>query len=184
MEYTIFVDGISKAFAATGVRVGWVAGPPDIMPRIAHLIGHVGAWAPRAEQIATARLLNAPELITAYHSIMKSGVEQRLNVLYKGISELRADGFPVRAIEPMGAIYLSVCFALNGKRTPAGHVLHTNEDVRQFLLHEAQVAVVPFHAFGSKEEDGWFRLSVGAVSVDDIQEMLPRLRTALAALKG
>ena len=52
--YTIFVDGISKAFAATGVRVGWVVGPPDVIDSMNDILGHVGAWAPRAEQVATA----------------------------------------------------------------------------------------------------------------------------------
>ncbi|HEU0299088.1 MAG TPA: aminotransferase class I/II-fold pyridoxal phosphate-dependent enzyme, partial [Longimicrobium sp.] len=52
-DYTVFVDGISKAFAATGVRVGWTVGPPDVTARMASLLGHVGAWAPRAEQVAT-----------------------------------------------------------------------------------------------------------------------------------
>src|SRR5438046_1766813 len=44
--YTIFVDGISKAFAATGVRVGWAIGPPDVIARMASILGHAGAWAP------------------------------------------------------------------------------------------------------------------------------------------
>jgi len=183
-EYTIYVDGISKAFAATGVRVGWVVGPPDIVSKLANLLGHVGAWAPRAEQISTAKMLNATEEIRSYHSRMKAGVGDRLTTLYKGIAALRAEGLPVDAIEPMGAIYLSARFALNGKRTVSGKILSTNEEIRQYLLHEAQVAVVPFQAFGSTEEDGWFRLSVGAVSKNEIQEMLPRLRTTLAGLKG
>ena len=54
--YTVFVDGISKAFAATGVRVGWGVGPPSIISRMKDIIGHTGAWAPRAEQVATATL--------------------------------------------------------------------------------------------------------------------------------
>lgn len=59
--YVIFVDGISKAFAATGVRVGWSAGPQDIISRMSAIITHVGAWAPRAEQLATAELLQKPD---------------------------------------------------------------------------------------------------------------------------
>jgi aspartate aminotransferase len=56
-DYTVYVDGISKAFAATGVRVGWVAGPAPVMRAMTDVLGHVGAWAPRAEQAATARFL-------------------------------------------------------------------------------------------------------------------------------
>nr|HRC85904.1 aminotransferase class I/II-fold pyridoxal phosphate-dependent enzyme [Thermoanaerobaculia bacterium] len=52
--YTVFVDGISKAFAATGLRVGWSVGPPYLIQRMRDLLGHVGAWAPKPEQLATA----------------------------------------------------------------------------------------------------------------------------------
>jgi len=182
--YTIFVDGISKSFAATGVRVGWVVGPPDIVKKMASIIAHVGAWAPRAEQVATAKLLNATDEIARYHKEMKAGVQARLDALYVGISALRKGGFPVDAITPMGAIYLSTRFALEGKRTTNGTPLRTNEDIRKYLLHEAGLAVVPFQAFGTTEDDGWFRLSVGSVSLDEINSMLPKLRGALGALSN
>ena len=182
LPYTIFVDGISKPFAATGVRVGWVVGPQDVVEKMASIIGHIGAWAPRAEQVATARLLSATNEINAYHKEMKKGVQSRLDALYAGIVSLHKEGFPVDAIVPMGAIYLSAQFALNGKRSPSGSVLRTNEDIRRYLLHEAQLAVVPFQAFCTTDETGWFRLSVGAVSLNEIQEMLPRLKRALQGL--
>ena len=63
-------------------------------------------------------------------------------------------------------------------------MLHTNEDIRAYLLHEAGLAIVPFQAFGTFEEDGWFRLSVGAVSLLDIENMIPRLKTALMQLSS
>src|SRR5688500_15372660 len=181
-QYTIYVDGISKAFAATGVRVGWVAGPPDVIGPMGNLIGHVGAWAPRAEQIATARLLANDEAIRAYRTEFTRGVRARLDALHSGVMALRTAGFPVDAIEPMGAIYLSARFNLAGMRTPDGEVLRTNEDIRRYLLSGAGLAVVPFQAFGSREEDGWFRLSVGAVSGAEIEEMLPRLTASLERL--
>jgi aspartate aminotransferase len=56
-EHTVYVDGISKAFAATGVRVGWVAGPERVTRAMSDVLGHVGAWAPRAEQAAVAHFL-------------------------------------------------------------------------------------------------------------------------------
>ena len=180
--YTIYVDGISKAFAATGVRVGWVAGPPDVVPPMASLLGHVGAWAPRAEQIATARLLSDDDAIRAYRDEFTRGVRARLDALHSGVMALRTAGHPVDAIEPMGAIYLSARFALMGMRTPDGTPLRTNEDIRRYLLSEAGLALVPFQAFGSKQEDGWFRMSVGAVSMAEIDDMLPRLTSALGRL--
>ena len=176
---TIFVDGISKAFAATGVRVGWIVAPPDIAASMSNILGHVGAWAPRAEQVATAALLLDDDAIDSYHAHMISEVEARLNLLFDGIQELHNNGHPINAIPPMGAIYLTVQFDLIGRRTPNGKVLQTNEDIRKYLLAEARLAVVAFQAFGSEENTGWFRLSAGAVSIDEIGEMLPRLRKAL-----
>ena len=69
-----------------------------------------------------------------------------------------------------------------GRRTSAGRELSTNEDVRQYLLDRAGLAVVPFQAFGAASEDGWFRLSVGAVSKSEIAAAMPRLRSALSAV--
>src|SRR5687768_1863948 len=84
-EYTLFVDGISKAFAATGVRVGWTVAPQDVTKRMGSVLGHVGAWAPRAEQIATARVLQAADAIAEYHQSMKEQVQVRLQALYDGL---------------------------------------------------------------------------------------------------
>ncbi|HEV2146306.1 MAG TPA: aminotransferase class I/II-fold pyridoxal phosphate-dependent enzyme [Longimicrobiaceae bacterium] len=181
--YTVFVDGISKAFAATGVRVGWTVAPPDVTARMASILGHVGAWAPRAEQVATARLLREDAAIDGYHATLTEGVRARLDALYAGLLRLREAGFPVDAIVPMGAIYLSARFALHGHAGPDGAALRTNDDVRRWLLEGAGLAVVPFQAFGMKEDSGWFRLSVGATSVPEIEAMFVRLRRALEALR-
>jgi aspartate aminotransferase len=65
-----------------------------------------------------------------------------------------------------------------------GEVLETDEDVRRYLLHEAGLAVVPFGAFGASGDHGWFRTSIGVVSVADIEALMPRLRKAVGALAG
>ena len=182
-QYTVFVDGISKDFAATGVRVGWTVAPPDITNRMAGFLGHVGAWAPRAEQVATAKLLAATDEVDAYEEELKRGVRVRLDALYAGLMGMKEAGLPVDAITPMGAIYLSARFDLFGKRTPQGDEIRTNEQIRHYLLEAAGLAIVPFQAFGMKEENGWFRLSVGAVSPAEIEEVLPRVRKALEDVK-
>jgi aspartate aminotransferase len=181
-EYTVLVDGISKSFAATGVRVGWIVAPADLVKRMGSILGHVGAWAPRAEQIATAALLADTAAIEAYHQAMLREVYARLEALHAGLTALREQGYPVEVVRPMGAIYLSVRFPLHGAVTPAGTALRTNDDIRQYLLEAAGVAIVPFQAFGLAEETGWFRLSVGAVSKEEIPATLERLEAALAAL--
>jgi aspartate aminotransferase len=183
-RYTVTIDGISKAFAATGVRVGWTTGPADVTNRMAAIVGHVGAWAPRAEQVATAKLLNAQSEIDAYHATMKTGVQERLDALFSGVRRLQDAGHPIEAIPPMGAIYLSVRFALHGRRTASGAPLASDEDIRRYLLEQAGIAIVPFSAFGMEGDEGWFRLSVGAVSVAEIEAAFVRLEAALGRLVG
>lgn len=182
--YTLLLDALSKAFCATGLRVGWGVMPPAIRRRMADILGHVGAWAPKPEQVASAALLDAPETVRAYQSTMKANVKARLDALYAGFSSMKRDGYPVDAIEPQGAIYLSARFELFGK-TIGGRSPSTNDEIRKILLESAGLAIVPFQAFGLKEENGWFRLSVGAVSMGDIEAMFPRLRTLLdPAVRG
>jgi len=181
-RYTVFVDGISKAFAATGVRVGWVIGPTDVMGPMNNFLGHVGTWAPRAEQVATAKVLGMPDALATFRASITAGVQRRLDALYDGISALKAAGHPVDAVVPMGAIYLSARFNLLGKRTAEGALLKSSDDVRKWLLQNAGMGVVPFEAFGADSSPGWFRLSVGAASLEDIGACLPRLAAGLAGL--
>ncbi|HEV7765995.1 MAG TPA: aminotransferase class I/II-fold pyridoxal phosphate-dependent enzyme [Thermoanaerobaculia bacterium] len=170
--YTIFVDGISKALAATGLRVGWTVGPPAVIARMRDLSGHIGAWAPKAEQLAVAAFLREKDQMASFHEQMVRELRLRLDALYDGFMAMRREGLPVDAIAPQGAIYLSVQFDLVDK-------FGTNEAIRKFLLEKAGFAIVPFQAFGLKREDGWFRLSAGAVSVQDCVDGLARVREAL-----
>jgi aspartate aminotransferase len=180
--FTIYVDGISKAFAATGVRVGWAVGPPDVVDRMSSHLGHVGAWAPRAEQVATTAWLRSPDAIESYRHELVTGLEARLEALHEGFQSLARAGFPVEAIAPTGAIYLSARFDLIGRALRGGGTLATNEDIRRELLQRAGLAMVPFQAFGLDEESGWFRLSVGAVSLEQIRVLFPRLKSVLGEM--
>jgi aspartate aminotransferase len=172
--YVILVDGISKAFAATGVRVGWGVGPRAVIGAMRDLLGHVGAWAPRAEQVATAEFLRDGAAVQSYSAWLHDGLQARLEKLHRGFAAMAAAGLPVRSIAPQGAIYLSVQFDLVGRKGIAG-----NDAIRKLLLEEAGFAVVPFQAFGLKDETGWCRLSVGAVSEKEIELALPRVEALL-----
>ena len=168
--YTIILDAASKSFAATGLRVGWAVMPPAARQRMADILGHVGAWAPRPEQVAMAALLDDEVAVTSYLAEMRPRVQQRLDRLAVGFAAMQKDGYPVEVIAPQGAIYLSVRFAIPGQ---------TNDATRKLLLDRAGFAVVPFQAFGLREDSGWFRISVGAVSLAEIDAALPRVRAAL-----
>jgi len=182
-EVTLYIDAISKAFAATGLRVGWAVGPADVIERMSAVLGHVGGWAPRAEQLATARFLDDSAAAQAFLEPFRTAVNARLARLHAGFEALRAQGHAVESLPPQGAIYLSVRLAPFGKTTPEGVRLASGEDVRRYLLASAGLGIVPFRAFGVDADEGWFRLSVGAVSLEEIEAALPRLTRALEALR-
>lgn len=180
--FVILADAISKAFAATGLRVGWAVAPTDVIKPMNDIVGHTGAWAPRAEQVATARFLAEHESVDRYMEHMRREAAARLEAVYRGLNDMCRDGLPVEAIRPQGAIYVSARFGLHGASLGDGQQLATDEDIRRYLLHAAGVAVVPFGAFGTAGSHGWFRLSIGVVSVAQIEAMMPRLRAAVEAV--
>src|SRR5260370_12438366 len=98
--YAVLVDGISKAFAAPGVRVGWGVGPKAVLAAMRDILGHVGAWAPRAEQVATAELLRDGPSMDAYLRQHKGGLQARLDKLHQGFTRMAPAGPPVRDIPP------------------------------------------------------------------------------------
>ncbi|HTI62134.1 MAG TPA: aminotransferase class I/II-fold pyridoxal phosphate-dependent enzyme [Gemmatimonadaceae bacterium] len=181
--YLVIVDAISKAFASTGLRVGWAIAAPDVIRPMNDIIGHVGAWAPRAEQVATARFLGETAAVDAYLEVMHRDATRRLDAVYDGLTGLRDDGLPVDCVRPQGAIYVSARFPLHGMQTRDGRTLRSDDEIREFLLHEAGLAAVPFSAFGAVGDRGWFRLSIGAVSVETIETVIPVLRRALSELR-
>ena len=95
-----------------------------------------------------------------------------MSVLRNRLSTLAE--FGVDFVKPEGGIYLTVRFNLFDVLD-----VTTNEEIRQWLLESAGVAIVPFQAFGLEDETGWFRISIGAVSVADIESAMNRLESAL-----
>lgn len=180
-DYTIFVDGISKVFAATGVRVGWSLGPAFIIAKMKAILSHLGAWSPMAEQKATADYLQKTGEIKQYLKHFKAEIEERLVKIYEGFIKMKTDGFQVDLIYPQAAIYLTVKFDLAG-RSVDGVMLSNQADVTDYLLSEAKLAVVPFYAFGADKSSPWYRLSVGTCKKEEIADMLELLRKALAKL--
>ena len=179
--YVVMLDAISKSLAATGLRVGWSVAAPAVTQRMSDLLGHVGAWAPKAEQVATARFLDDAEGFRAFQLDMQRRLGERLGSLHRRFTALQEKGLPVESIPPEGTLYLSARIDLRG-RTYGGKRLESNEDIRRALLDGAGLAVVPFQAFGLEREDGWFRLSVGAVSQAAIEEGMDRLEKMLEGL--
>ncbi|WP_308004062.1 aminotransferase class I/II-fold pyridoxal phosphate-dependent enzyme [uncultured Chryseobacterium sp.] len=182
-EFTVYIDGISKCLAATGVRVGWGFGPVHIMDKMKALLTHVGAWAPKPEQEATAKYYENPEDVNEFVEDFKGKLEASLKVLHGGIQNLKGKGLSVDSIEPMGALYLTIKLDYIGKTKPDGTVIENSSDLVFYLINEAGVALVPFSAFGEEKSEPWFRASVGGLAIDEIEVMMPKLENALNALK-
>ena len=171
-DYTITLDAISKSLTGTGLRLGWMALPPALAPPVVALIGHMGAWPARPIQKAAAKLYEDQATLESYFDDLDDRILSRMRLLQSRLDPLSQYG--VNYVEPEGGIYLSTQFDLFELLN-----VKTNEEIRQWLLYEAGVAVVPFQAFGLEEDTGWFRISIGAVSVDDISQAMDRLEQAL-----
>lgn len=183
INYTIFIDGISKAFASTGVRVGWAFGPTDIINKMKDILSHIGAWAPKPEQVATAKFLEMQPEVVKYLLHIKSELNFRLNAFYKEFNQMKSDGYAVDVIQPEAALYLTVKFDLIGKETADGRKLNSVKEITTYLLSEAKVALVPFYAFGASNDVNWFRLSVGTTKRSDISKISENLKKAMDLLK-
>jgi aspartate aminotransferase len=181
--YTLYIDGMSKAFAATGLRIGWAFGPEVLINKMKLLLAHVGAWSGRPEQVGSSRYLTQDNRVSSFLEGMRRRLSDRLVAFYDGLQQLKGQGFPVDAIEPQAALYLTVKLDLIGANTPQGTILQGSKDVYAYLLNEAGIALVPFYAFGLDEQSPWYRLSVGTARMQDIPVIMERLQAALQKLQ-
>lgn len=168
-HYTIYVDGISKSLSATGIRVGWAMGPVEVISKMRSILTHVGAWAPKPEQIATANYLVSP-FYDLFMSQQRINIHKRLHAVYHSLLKLKKQGLCIDVIKPQGGIYLSVKIDIPGK---------TPEETRLLLLDRASIAVIPFYAFGCDKNNPWFRISVGTLKESDIQMIEDKLQNLL-----
>jgi aspartate aminotransferase len=183
-DYTIYVDGISKSLSATGVRVGWSMGPKKIIDKMKSILTHIGAWAPKPEQVATGKYLSDLTQYEIFITNIRKQLNDRLVAFYKGFQSLKKEGFKVDVITPQAALYSTVQFSLHGQKTEDGTVLATTKDITKYLLDEGKVALVPFYAFGSADDSTWYRLSVGTCKLEEVEVIIESLRKALKKLKS
>jgi aspartate/methionine/tyrosine aminotransferase len=171
LQRTIIVDGMSKTYAMTGWRVGYAAGPAEVIGGMARLQSHSTSNATTISQWASLEALDAPQ----------DEVERRLREFQDRRDEIvrRLRELPgVRCRVPEGSFYVfpnvSGCFGRGG----AEGEIDSGEALTQYLLEQAKVAVVPGEAFGSPAH---IRISYAA-SLDRIREGMDRMATALAGL--
>ena len=173
LDRTITVNGFSKGYAMTGWRLGYMAGPADIVKAAAKVQGQFTSAPCSITQYAGVAAMNmSKEPIDA---MVKSFRERRDFVLDR-LAKIPG----VRCPKPEGAFYLfPQVSAYFGKKTPKGSVIENSDDLCFYLLDEQLVALVPGSGFGAP--DG-LRISYAA-GMADLEEALRRIEAGLAALR-
>lgn len=183
-NYAIFIDGMSKAFAGTGIRVGWATGPSEVIAKMRSFVAHIGAWAPKAEQVATGKYLANLDKVDSFKNDFNNELKEVLTKLYDGFIQMKNDGLPVDSIKPEASIYLSIKLDIIGKKsTKSGFALDSVDRVQEFLLNNAKVAVLPFAWFGAKNSDNWYRISVGVCPQQDVENIINNIKNSLNFLE-
>jgi aspartate aminotransferase len=170
---TVVVNTCSKAYAMTGWRVGYAAGPRDLIRAMTDVQSQVTSNPASIAQYAAVEALTGPQDDVAK---MAGEFDRRRRIIVEGLNALPG----VRCTMPRGAFYaFANVSGLFGRATPDGQTLRGSVDVTAFLLEHARVAVVPGADFGS---DAHLRLSY-ATSADLIREGLTRMQVAIGTLR-
>ena len=171
-DRTLAINGVSKTYAMTGWRIGWAAGPRDLIVALETLLSQSVGNCSAPGQAAAAFALNSDQSFVAecvaIYRQRRDRTAQRINAI-PGL----------RCLMPDGAFYLYVnCAGLIGHQTPQGTALASDEDVVMYLLEVAGVAVVAGSAYGLSP---FFRLSI-ATSIENLMDGCDRMADAVAAL--
>lgn len=171
-DRVITVNGVSKGFAMTGWRLGYIGAPLWIAKACSKIQGQVTSAPCSIAQVAAGAAVDADPSIA---DEMKAAFLSRRDLMIDGLSAI--EGMKVN--KPMGAFYLFPDVAAwFGRKTPKGAVLESSSDVAMFLLEEAHVATVAGDAFGTPE---CIRLSYAA-SEDTLREAVSRIAEAANSL--
>jgi aspartate aminotransferase len=164
-DYTVVVNGVAKTYAMTGWRVGWMIGPTDLVKAATNLQSHATSNVSNVSQRAALAAVTG-DLSTV--EVMKEAFDRRRRTIVSMLNEI--DG--VVCPTPRGAFYAYPSVkGLLGKEY-AGRAIDSSTDLAEYILDEAEVAVVPGEAFGSP---GYLRLSY-ALGDDDLVEGITRLQ--------
>lgn len=172
-DRTLIVNGVSKTYAMTGWRIGYAAGPVDLIKALDTLLSQSTGNCCSVSQAAAAAALNGDQSFVAESVAVYSQRRDRTLALVNDIPGLSC-------ATPPGAFYLYInCGGLIGKTTPEGKRLNEDGDVVMYLLESEGVAVVAGTAYGLSP---YFRLSI-ATSIETLEEGCKRIARAVAALR-
>lgn len=172
-DRTIIINGVSKAYAMTGWRIGYCAAPQWLAKAVTKLQGQYTSNASSIAQKAAEAAYTGPQDCIAE---MNKAFERRRDL----VVELAGQIPGLKVNRPQGAFYLfPEVSAYIGKTTPEGKKIESSADLAMYLLETGHVATVDGGAFGM---EGYIRLSY-ATSDDNLREALRRMREALLNLK-
>lgn len=171
-DRTIVVNGLSKSHAMTGWRIGYAAGPKDIIKAMTNIQSQSTSNPTSIAQKAAVAALTGPQ---DFISTMRSEFDKRRKFLVEGLNSIEG----VRCLKPTGAFYVFLNVSrLYGKSTGTRHI-NSSLDMAMYLLEDANVALVHGEAFG---DDNYIRISY-ATSMENINKGLERIREAISKLK-
>ena len=165
---TLVVNGVSKAFAMTGWRIGYTAGPKEIISAMTKIQSQSTSNPTSISLKAATEALNGPQDSI---ELMRIEFEKRRNYIVERLNKIHG----IECLIPSGAFYVFPNVSkLLGKKYN-GKLINTDVELTDYLLDQAKVAVVPGTAFGAS---GYIRLSY-ATSMENIQKGLDRIESAL-----
>lgn len=172
-DRTLTVNGVSKAYAMTGWRIGYGAGPKPLIAAMTKVQSQICSGACAIAQAAAAAALNGPQDdVRAFCQAF----EDRRDLVVERVAQI--DGLTLDP--PGGAFYgLIGCAALIGAHTQTGETLADDAEVTAYILKDAGIAAVPGSAY---ELSPFFRISTAA-SVEVLGEAMDRIATSVAKLK-
>ncbi len=171
---TVIVDGVSKAYAMTGWRIGFALAPPAVIEGMSTLQGQSTTNAAAVSQAAAVAALEGP---SDDLERMRVEFDKRRRYMVQALRAIPG----VKCVEPRGAFYaFPDVSAFVGRRTPGGQRLDSDLALCEYLIEEARVAVVPGSAFYAP---GFVRLSY-ATSQANIEKGIARIGEALGKLQG
>lgn len=172
-ERTLTVNGVSKAYAMTGWRIGFAGGPASLISAMSKVQGHFTSGACSIAQWAALEALTGPQ---DFLGVSREAFVRRRDYVVAQLNTIPG----LRCHKPEGAFYIfPSCEALLGKTAEDGRVLETDENFAMALLELGGVGVVHGSAFGMP---GHFRISY-ATSEQQLEQAVQRLRSFCASLR-
>jgi len=171
-ERVLTMNGVSKAYSMTGWRIGYAAGPKEIIKAIAKIQSQSTTNPSSISQAAAVEALNGTQDFIKERA---TSFQERRNFVVKALNDI--DG--IECLNPDGAFYVfPSCKGLIGKKDICGKELKSDTDFVQSLLENSGVAVVQGSAFGL---EGFFRISY-ATSMDNLKKALEKILTFCKSL--